>query len=162
MPLYFNIAEQFSPGESATMVTLWIGVGALAGFGAGRLVKVLGGEVRTLKLMFTIEAMLFLIANIPPPQMLSLTVWPMVRCVAIVATGLPVFVTFPAINGLLGLRMPHRRLGMTYALNLSLGLMVSSLATYFTGYAASIMTIGVMLPVLLVVAVVGAIACLML
>jgi len=51
---------------------------------------------------------------------------------------------------------------MTYALNLSLGLMVSSLATYFTGYAASIMTIGVMLPVLLVVAVVGAIACLML
>jgi MFS family permease len=162
MPLYFNIAEQFSPGESATMVTLWIGVGALAGFGAGRLVKVLGGEVRTLKLMFTIEAMLFLIANIPPPQMLSLSVWPMVRCVAIVATGLPVFVTFPAINGLLGLRMPHRRLGMTYALNLSLGLMVSSLATYFTGYAASIMTIGVMLPVLLVVAVVGAIACLML
>jgi hypothetical protein len=86
----------------------------------------------------------------------------MVRCVAIVTTGLPVFVTFPAINGLLGLRMPHRRLGMTYALNLSLGLMVSSLATYFTGYAASIMTIGVMLPVLLVVAVVGAIACLML
>ena len=51
---------------------------------------------------------------------------------------------------------------MTYALNLSLGLMVSSLATYFTGYTASIMTIGVMLPVLLVVAVVGAIACLML
>ena len=56
------------------MVTLWIGVGALAGFGVRRLVKVLGGEVRTLKLMFMVEAMLFLIANIPPADAISLGV----------------------------------------------------------------------------------------
>jgi MFS family permease len=162
MPLYFNIAEQFSPGESATMVALWIGVGVLAGFGAGRLVKGLRGEVRALHVMFAIEVVLLLIANMPHPQMLSLSVWRVIRCIAIVLTGLPVFVAFPAVNGLLGFRMPHGRLGLTYALNLSLGLMVSSVATYFVGYTASIITIDVMLPLLLVIAVVGAIACLLL
>jgi MFS family permease len=162
MPLYFNIAEQFSPVESTATVALWVGVGVLAGFGTGRLVTGLGGEVRTLQAMFAMEATLLLIANVPHPQMLSVSVWRMVRCAAIVTTGLPVFVTFPAANGLLGLRMPHRRLGLTYALSLSLGLMVSSLATYLTGYAASIMTIGVMLPVLLIIAVLGAIASVML
>jgi FSR family fosmidomycin resistance protein-like MFS transporter len=157
MPLYFNIVEQFSPVDSAAAVALWVGIGVLAGLGTGRLVKRLSGEVRTLQAMFAVEVTLLLIANIPHPQTLSFLVWRMVRCAAIVTTGLPVFVTFPAANGLLGLRMPHRRLGLTYALSLSLSLMVSSLATYLTGYAAWIMTIGVMLPALLIIAVLGTI-----
>lgn len=158
MPLYFNIAEQLSPGESATIVAVWIGVGIFAGLGTGKVVKVLGGEVKALRAMFAIETALFLIANIPPTHMLPLSGWRMIRCVAIIATGLPVFVTFPTVNGLLGLRMPHRRLGLTYALNLSLGLMVASLATYVTGYIASIMTISVTLPLLLIIAALGAMA----
>ena len=162
MPLYFNIAEQLSPGESTTIVALWIGVGIFAGLGTGRVVRGLGGEVKALQAMFAIETVLFLIANIPPMHLLPLPALRIFRCVAIVATGLPVFVAFPAVNGLLGMRMPHRRLGLTYALNLSLGLMVASLATYVTGYIASIMSISVMPPLLLIIAALGAMASLML
>jgi predicted MFS family arabinose efflux permease len=155
MPLYFNIAEQLSPGASATMVAAWIGIGVFAGFVTGRLVKRFGGESRTLRAMFAIEFLLFLIAYMSSVQTTSLSSWRVIRSVAIVLTGIPVFVTFPAVNGLLGLRMPHKRLGLTYAINLSLGLLAASLVTYFTGYLASVMTMGVMLPLLLIFAAVG-------
>ena len=162
MPLYFNITEQLSPGASAAMVAAWIGIGVFAGFVTGRLVKRFGGESRTLRAMFAIESLLFLIAYMSSVQTVSLSSWRVIRLVAIVLTGMPVFVAFPAVNGLLGLRMPRRTLGLTYAINLSLGLLAASLATYFMGYAASIMTVGVMLPLLLIFAAVGSVVSLML
>jgi len=155
MPLYFNIIEGLSPAWSTTIVAVWIGIGVFAGFMTGRVVNKFGGEVRALQAMFAIQAILFLIANIMLHQGLPVSSGAVIRRIAIGLTGIPVFVTFPAVNGLLGLRMPHRRLGFTYALNLSLGLMVGSIATYLTGYLASIASIAVTLPILLIVAMLG-------
>jgi len=58
--------------------------------------------------------------------------------------------------------MPHRRLGLTYGMTLSLGLLAASGTTYVTGYLASTMSISVVLPVLLVVAVVAVVTSLIL
>jgi MFS family permease len=158
MPLYFNITETLSPAWSTTTVAAWIGIGVIAGFMAGRVVNRLGGEARTLQVMFTMQAVLFFIASIGLSYGPAESWRPMVRYSAIVLSGIPVFITFPAVNGLLGLRMPHRRLGLTYASSLSLGLMAASLTTYLVGYLASITSIAVTLPMLLVIAALGAVA----
>ena len=162
MPLYFNVTEGLSPSGSTTIVASWIGIGVIAGLMTGRVVGSLGGEARVLRIAFTVEALLFLTGTV-----VFFFTWPvpwarMVGYAATVLTGVPVFITFPAVNGLLGLRMPHRRLGLTYAFNLSLGLLVASAATYLAGYLASIASIAVILPMLLVIAVLGAVASLML
>lgn len=162
MPLYFNVTEGLSPSGSTTIVASWIGIGAIAGLMTGRVVGSFGGEARVLRIAFTVEALLFLTGTV-----VFFFTWPvpwarMVGYAATVLTGVPVFITFPAVNGLLGLRMPHRRLGLTYAFNLSLGLLVASAATYLAGYLASIASIAVILPMLLVIAVLGAVASLML
>ena len=158
MPLYFNLVEGLSPAWSTAIVAAWIGIGVISGFMTGRVVNRLGGEARTLQVMFTAQAVLFLISSVTLSYEAVASWGPMIRYPAIVLSGIPVFVTFPAANGLLGLRMPHRRLGLTYALTLSLGLMLASLITYLTGYLASITSIAVTIPVLLIVAVFGAAA----
>jgi len=158
MPLYFNVVEGLSPSSSTTIVAAWIGIGVFAGLMTGRIVGRCGGEAKALQMTFAIEAFLFLIANAAfsfdrlVPSGLT------VGYATMVLTGIPVFITFPAVNGLLGLRMPHRRLGLTYALNLSLGLMVASVTAYLTGYLASIMSIAIILPTLLIIAVLGAVS----
>lgn len=162
MPLYFNLVGGLSPSLSTALVAAWIGVGVFAGFMTGRVVSRLGGEARTLRVAFAIDALLFLLAyvalglGVPAPWATTPSY------LAVVLTGIPVFITFPAVNGLLGLRMPHRRLGLTYALNLSLGLMVASFATYLMGYLASVMSIAVALPMMLIIAILGTAASLML
>ncbi len=158
MPLYFNLIEGLSPAWSTTIVAAWVGIGVLSGLMAGRVVNRLGGEAKTLQVMFTAQAVLFLISSTPLSYGALASWGPMIRYPAIVLSGIPVFITFPAANGLLGLRMPHRRLGLTYALTLSLGLMVASLTVYLTGYLASITSIAVTLPILLIVAAFGAAA----
>jgi len=133
-----------------------------AGFLAGRVAYRLGGETRTLQVMFTVQCALFLIATIAL-HFGGLEPWrPVIRYCTIVLSGVPVFITFPAANGLLGLRMPYSRLGVTYALTLSLGLVAASLATYLTGYIASATSIAIILPMLLIMAVLGAVASFML
>jgi predicted MFS family arabinose efflux permease len=155
MPLYFNVIGGLSPAESTAIVASWIGIGVFAGLMTGRVVEKCGGEARALRIAFAVEALLFLIGIVafsyswPVPWALVL------GYAAIVLTGVPVFISFPAVYGLLGLRMPHKRLGLTYATSLSLGLLVASIATYSTGYLASIATIAVILPIFLVIAVVG-------
>jgi len=155
MPLYFNIIETLSPAWSTTAVAAWIGIGVVAGFMAGRVVNRLRGEARTLQVMFTMQAILFFIASITLAYGTVGPWGPTFRYPAIVLSGIPVFITFPAVNGLLGLRMPHRRLGLTYALSLSLGLMAASLASYLAGYLASITSIAVILPMLFIIATLG-------
>lgn len=92
-------------------------------------------------------------------RLLALDSWkPGMRYCAIVLSGVPVFVTFMAVNGLLDVRIAHRMLGLTCALTLSVGLMAASLATYLTGYQASMMSIAVTLPMLLIMAVLRAAA----
>jgi MFS family permease len=155
MPLYFNIIESLSPAWSTTMVAAWIAIGVLAGLMTGRIVGVLGGESRTLQVMFAMETILFLIANVSLYEGLPNPSGFLIRSAVIALTGIPVFVTFPAVNGLLGMRMPRKSLGFTYALNLSLGLLVASASTYLVGYLASVGTIAVMLPMLLIIGVLG-------
>jgi predicted MFS family arabinose efflux permease len=158
MPLYFNVAAGFGPAESTAIVASWIGIGVFAGLMTGRIVARCGGEARTLWIAFAAEAFLFLI-GILVFSFASPVSWALiVGYVAIVLTGVPVFITFPAVNGLLGLRMPHKRLGLTYAFNLSLGLLVASIATYLTGYLASIATMAIILPIFLVIAIGGTVA----
>jgi len=158
MPLYFNIAEGLSPADSTAIVAAWIGIGVFAGVMTGRVVCRLGGEPRTLQLAFGIEALLFLTANVVLYWGFAASSGQIIRYLVIVLSGVPVFITFPAVNGLLGLRMPHRRLGLAYAMNLSLGLMVASVATFLTGYLSSIMSVAVTLPILLIIAILGAAA----
>jgi len=54
--------------------------------------------------------------------------------------------------------MPHRRLGLTYALNLSLGLMVASFVAYLTGYIAYVFSIAIVLPMMLAITTLGMVA----
>lgn len=158
MPLYFNIIEGLSPAWSTALVAVWIAIGVLAGFMTGRVVSKLGGESRTLRIMFGLETALLLIATVTLYVESLSSSGSLVRFAALVLTGIPVFITFPAASGLLGLRTPHGRLGIAYAVNLSLGLMVASMATYLTGYLASLTTIAITLPLLAVVAVLGTLA----
>ncbi len=157
MPLYFNVVRGLTPSQSTAIVAVWIGIGVVAGLMTGRVSSRLGGEVRALQLMFAFETVLLLVASYMfsrPAEGLSAQ---LVGYLALALTGIPVFVTFPAVNALLGVRMPHRRLGLTYAVNQSLGLLAASVVTYAIGYLASTMSIGITLPVLLVVAVIAAI-----
>jgi len=112
--------------------------------------------------MFTAEAVLLALAACVFSAGFDVPFAQLVGYLAIILTGIPVFITFPAVNGLLGLKMPHRRLGLTYGMTLSLGLFAASGTTYVTGYLASTMSISVALPVLLVVAVVAVVTSLML
>ena len=162
MPLYFNVIHALTPAESTAIVATWVGIGVVAGLMTGRLSNRLGGEVRTLRLMFTIEAALLALAAYVFSAELDLSPAHSVGYSAIILTAIPVFITFPAVNGLLGLRMPHRRLGLTYGMNLSLGLFAASATTYVIAYLASTMTMSVVLPVLLVVAAVAAVTSFML
>jgi len=155
MPLYFNVIGGLSPAESTAIVASWIGIGVFAGLMTGRVVEKFGGEARALRIAFAVEALLFLIGIVVFSYSWPVPWAPVVGYTAIVLTGVPVFISFPAVYGLLGLRMPHKRLGLTYATSLSLGLLVASIATYSTGYLASIATIAVILPIFLVIAVVG-------
>jgi hypothetical protein len=162
MPLYFNLVGGLSPASSTALVAAWIGIEVVAGYMTGKVVSRLGGEVRTLRLTFAIGALLFLTAyavgnfGFPAPWATTISY------LTVLLTGILIFITFPVVNGLLGLRMPHRRLGLTYALSLSLGLVVSSLATYIMGHLASVMSIAVALPMMFVIAVLGTAASLML
>jgi len=162
MPLYLNVLHGLSPSGSTTIVAAWIGIGVFAGLVTGRVVSKCGGEARALQVTFAVEAFLFLIANATLSSEWLQSSWPTIGYAMIVLTGVPVFITFPAVNGLLGLRMPHRRLGLTYALSLSLGLMVASVAAYLTGYLASIASIAIVLPMLLITAILGTVASFML
>ena len=162
MPLYFNVARALTPAESTAIVAAWIGIGVVAQLVTGRISDRLGGEVRTLQLMYVMEAALLAVALYGFSGGLEVSSTQLVGYLTIILTGIPVFITFPVVNSLLGLRMPHRRLGLTYGMNLSLGLLAASLATYATGYLASTMSISVALPVLLVVAVVAVVTSLML
>jgi MFS family permease len=162
MPLYFNVVHALTPAESTAIVAAWIAIGVVAGLATGRVSNRLGGEVRTLRLMFTAEAVLLALAACVFSAGFDVPFARLVGYLAIILTGIPVFITFPAVNGLLGLRMPHRRLGLTYGMTLSLGLLAASGTTYMTGYLASTMSISVALPVLLVVAVVAVVTSLIL
>jgi MFS family permease len=156
MPLYFNVVAGLSPATSTAIVAIWIGIGVVAGLFTGRVVSSVGGEVKTLRLMLPIQAILFLAATLMMSSPGSTSLNGILLYLLTLATGIPVFVSFPATSGMLGSIMPHKRLGMTYALNLSLGLMVASGAAYVTGYLASLASIAVILPVLVVVSVFGA------
>ena len=162
MPLYFNLVGGLSPSLSTALVAAWIGVGVFADFMTGRVVSRLGGEARTLRVAFAIVALLFLLAYVALGLGVRAPWGTTPSYLAVVLTGIPVFITFPAVNGLVGLRMPHRRLGLTYALNLSLGLMVASFATYLMGYLASVISIAVALPMMLIIAILGTAASLLL
>jgi MFS family permease len=162
MPLYFNIVHALTPAESTAIVAVWIGIGVVAGLMTGRVAGSLGGEVRTLRVMFAFEAVLLMLAVYVFSYGSDAASAQSVGYLAITLTGIPVFITFPAANGLLGLKMPHRRLGLTYAMNLSLGLLVASVVTYAIGYLASIMSIAIALPALLIVAVVATVTSLIL
>jgi len=158
MPLYFNVMGGLSPSLSTALVAAWICVGVLAGFMTGRVVSKLGGEVRALRVAFAIGTLLFSIAYLAARYESSAPWARTVFYTALVLSGVPIFVAFPTVSGLLGLRMPHRRLGLTYALNLSLGLMVASFVAYLTGYIAYVFSIAIVLPMMLAITTLGMVA----
>jgi MFS family permease len=148
LPLFLNINLKLSPGMSALVVALWLAVGVGAGFSAGRFVALLGGERRTLRISFALTALLLAVSS---ALILSTQLWA-AGLLVLVLSGIPYFLAFPVIYGIVGSTVPRNRLGLAYAANLSFALTAGSALSYATGYLASIFTLFVVLPILVATA----------
>jgi MFS family permease len=148
MPLFLNVRLGLSPGVSALVVAFWLAIGVLFTFNAGRFVGFFGGEKKTLKVCFglttailTAATLLTLAANLL-----------LVILALVILSGIPFFLAFPILYGMVGTTAPGKRLGLAYATNLSLSLVAGSVLSYAAGYLSSIYSLNVILPILVAAA----------
>jgi MFS family permease len=134
MPLFLNINFKLSPGISSLVVALWLALGVGSGFNAGRFVKFFGSEQRTIKISFGLTTLMLIAAT---ALTLKAELWA-ATLVLLVLTGIPYFLSFPVLYGIVGTTAPGNRLGLAYATNLSLSLVAGSALSYGTGYLSSI------------------------
>lgn len=144
MPLFLNVNMQLSAGVSALLVALWIAIGVTFSFSAGRFVQFLGGEHRTLRICFGLTAIIFLAAT---ALVLRSEMW-ILAISLLVLGGIPFFLSFPVLYGIVGTAAPENRLGLAYATNLSISLIGGSIFSYATAYLSSIFSLAVLFPVL--------------
>jgi hypothetical protein len=126
-----------------------VGVGAT--FNAGRFVKFLGGEGRTLRITFGLTSIIMIVAT---ALMIGTGLWAP-ALVLLVLSGIPYFLTYPVLYGVIGTTAPRRHLGLAYATNLSFGLVAGSVLSYLAGYLSSFYGLTVILPIL-VISILGA------
>ena len=148
MPLFLNINLKLSPGLSALVVAFWLAIGVTSSFNAGRLVEILGGERRTLRISFALTSLMMIAATVSlfTPKLSLVTL------VFLVFSGAPYFLAFPVIYGIVGTTARRNRLGLAYATNLSLSLMAGSVISYVVGYLSSIYSLIAVFPVLVAIA----------
>ena len=148
MALFLNVNLNLSPGFSALIVALWLGIGVTASFNAGRIIGFLQNERRTLAMTCTLSALALVFAFIAA----EMRMW-VVALILLVISGPPHFLAYPVLYGMIGITSNQRHLGLAYATNLSLSLMAGSIISYLAGYLSSIYSLSVILPVLALAAV---------
>jgi MFS family permease len=148
MPLYLNITLGLSPGISALAVALWLAFGVCFTFNAGRFVAFFGSEQTTLRISFVLTT---IILGVATALSFSKDLW-IVAVILEVLSGVPFFLSFPVVYGIVGATVPGKRLGLAYAGNLGLSLVAGSLLSYGAGYLSSIYSLAVLLPILVAVA----------
>jgi len=144
MALFLNVNLQLSPGISSLLVALWLAIGVASSFNAGRFVKFLGSEHRTLRISFGLTATLILAATV---MVLRSEMWTLAIAL-LVLSGIPFFLSFPVLYGMVGTAAPENRLGLAYAINLSIALIGGSIFSYAAGYFSSIYGLTVVIPIL--------------
>ena len=158
MPLYLNVSLGLSPGVSALAVALWLALGVLFTFNAGRFVAFFGSEQTTLKVSFLLTTITLTIAT-----MLTFAKVFLVVAVALeILSGVPFFLSFPVVYGIVGTTVPGKRLGLAYAANLGLSLGAGSALSYAAGYLSSIYSLAVILPLLVATALAASVTALLL
>ena len=148
MALFLNVNLGLSAGLSALVVALWLGIGVIASFNAGRIIEILKGEYNTLRIAFGLTALVFILAFITA----SMNLW-LLTLILLVLSGPPHLLAFPVLYGAIGATSSRRHLGLAYATNLSLSLLAGSGISYLTGFLGSIYSLFVILPILVFCAV---------
>lgn len=151
IPLFLNVNLQVSPGVSSLVVALWLGVGVVSSFNAGRWVSAFGSERKTARACFILTTGLLAAGTVVA---FGEGLWT-VALAFLVLSGVTFFPVFPVMYGVVGGAARRNRLGLAYATNLSLSLIAGSIASYGVGYLASIYTLAIVLPILLIFAVVA-------
>lgn len=158
MPLYLNVSLGLSPGVSALVVALWLAIGVLFTFNAGRFVAFLGSEKTTLKVSFLLTTIILTLATV-----LTFAKFFLVVALALeILSGVPFFLSFPVVYGIVGTTVPGKRLGLAYAANLGLSLAAGSALSYAAGYLSSIYSLTVILPLLAATALAASVTALLL
>jgi hypothetical protein len=148
IPLYLNVSLGLSPGVSALVVALWLAIGVWFTFNAGRFVAFFGSEKTTLKVSFVLTTLILALATI---LTFTKSLW-VVALALMILSGVPFFLSFPVVYGIVGTTAPGKRLGLAYAANLSSSLVAGSALSYAAGYLSSIYSLVVILPMLVAVA----------
>ncbi len=148
VPLFVNIQLKLSPGLSSLIVALWLAIGVTSSFNAGSFVRFFRDEERTLKICFGSVTFLMVSAAV---LLLRPEYW-YAGLMLLVLSGIPYFVTFPVMYGMVGTKAPPKRLGLAYATNLSLSLIAGSAVSYGAAYFASIFGLLVIFPILIAAA----------
>ena len=148
MALFLNVNLGLSAGLSALVVALWLGIGVIASFNAGRIIEILKGEYNTLRIAFGLTALVFILAFITA----SMNLW-LLTLILLVLSGPPHLLAFPVLYGAIGATSSRRHLGLAYATNLSLSLLAGSGISYLTGFLGSIYSLFIILPILVLCAV---------
>jgi hypothetical protein len=79
-----------------------------------------------------------------------------------ILSGVPFFLSFPVVYGIVGTTVPGKRLGLAYAANLGLSLAAGSALSYAAGYLSSIYSLAVILPLLVTTALAASVTALLL
>jgi len=153
MPLYLTIAQGMRLSTATVIMALWFAAGIPVVASAGRIAKWFGGESRPLVGFFSIMTVLFLVSNLLESQ----TSWhaSLVLYVLLILSGTSVYICFTFQLSMIGRLVSDRRRGVSYALTLNVGVGGGAVVSYLTGYLASLLTISVVLPLLLLISAVG-------
>lgn len=143
MPLFLNVNLKLSPGVSALVVALWMGIGVAASFNSGRIIEFFKSELRTLRVAFGLTAIAFILTFVAA----SMNMW-LVALILLVLSGLPHLLTYPVLYGMIGITSDRRHLGLAYATNLSLSYLAGSAISYAIGYLSTAYSLAVILPIL--------------
>jgi len=153
MPLYLTIAQGMRLSTATIILALWFAAGIPVAAYAGRIAKLLGGESRSLIGFFSLMTALFLVSNLLEFQ----TSWraSSILYMLLILSGTSVYVCFPFQLSMIGRLVSDRRRGVSYALTLDAGVVGGTIVAYVTGYLASLLTISIVLPLLLLISAVG-------
>lgn len=153
MPLYLTIAQGLRLSTATIIMALWFAAGIPVVASAGRIAKWFGGESRSLIVFFSLMTVLFLISNLLKSQ----TSWyasPLLY-ILLILSGTSVYICFTFQLSMIGRLVSDRKRGVSYALTLNAGVGGGTIVSYVTGYLASLLTISVVLPLLLLISAVG-------
>ena len=153
MPLYLTIAQGMRLSAATVIMALWFAAGIPVVASAGRIAKRFGGESQSLIGFFSLMTVLFLVCNLLEPHMS----WhaSLVLYILLILSGTSVYVCFTFQLSMIGRLISDRRRGVSYALTLNAGVVGGTVVSYVTGYLASLLTISVILPLLLLISAVG-------